>query len=148
MLNAPLPEGGGSHVVFMRGFPTVDWLNRLGAHRRADPEFFRRHMEFLQPASYVDGRPLPSNMLNLVQLRVTTIYTRSPLPFQALIRAREREQDTLRRYGKRLREQGRVGDSIVRRISNINDTAFSIEQNISISIVPRKSKGFTGTYFM
>ncbi|KAK6435186.1 Pseudouridine-5'-phosphatase [Oleoguttula sp. CCFEE 5521] len=143
LLNAPLPDTGGSHVVFMRGFPSITWLSCLGAHRRVDPEFFRRHMDFLQPSGHVDGRPLPSSTMNLIQLRVTTIYSRSPLSTRSLTQAREREMEALKRYQKRLREKARAGESIVRRISNLDETAFSIEQSVSISVVPRKGKGFT-----
>ncbi len=32
-------------IVFLRGFPSPDWLNQIGASLQVDPEFIHRHME-------------------------------------------------------------------------------------------------------
>lgn len=44
----PLPAPGTGQICFMRGFPAPAWLKVIGSHYRIDPEYFRRHSDFLE----------------------------------------------------------------------------------------------------
>ncbi len=41
------PVGGSGQLVFIRGFISPSWVSAIGSKYNIDPEFFRRHMDFL-----------------------------------------------------------------------------------------------------
>lgn len=158
----PKPKSSGI-ILFLRGFPSPQWLNLLGAELHVDPELFSRHLE-ISTASVPDALRLDTSYLtpfpktrDLIQLRVCNTGawspTRSDLTLAALRESCEASMSVHLSNFMRSRDIN-VGDSIVRRFMLHNLYSFSIEQRISIEVIyhtrtwsskstsinPRKSK--------
>jgi hypothetical protein len=135
----------GCQIFFMKGFPTAEWLNTLGAVCKLNPEFIRRHLDFMQYPLYYDLPALPSSSSNIVKLKITTIGTRSTaLSITHVQHSRQNELEVVKGYQNQLGANKRVGESIVRKLSNHDETTFTLEQTISCCI-KRKKGGFFGT---
>lgn len=130
------PDPADDHLVFMRGFPTPDWLTAIGAHFKVDPDFFRRHLDFMKGKDFYDQPGLRSSCEQIMQLKITTICTRvvaiNPSQVKA---ARLRDVEEVTKYQKRL---SRCGESIIRRLSVHNETMFTIEQTASFYVKTKK----------
>jgi hypothetical protein len=143
-LSVPLPHSKSSQIVFIRGYSSPEWLSVLGAQHRIDPEFFRRHMDFLKVKDYYDLPALTSSSCNFFQLRSTSIYTRGvPLSVQQLHQSRRCERDGVGRHQRQLSLQASCGDSIIRKLSNHSRTLYTLEQNISC-FVKRQNGSWVG----
>lgn len=141
----PIPKPSSGQLVFMRGFASDSWLKTVGSQYRVDPEFFRRHLDFLHGKDYCDLPTLPSNGRNIIQLRLVDVFTRSiPLTRAQIRTARQRSQESIRNYQKTLGQSDVVGESIIRRLSVIDETFFAAEYNISIYIKGSHQRGWTG----
>jgi hypothetical protein len=70
-------QGSSSSLIFLRGYPSANWLKTVGAHCKIDPEFFRRHLDFNSPQEFYDLPALPSTARNIIKLRVTTVFLRT-----------------------------------------------------------------------
>lgn len=135
-------QGSSLSLIFLRGYPSANWLKTVGAHCRVDPEFFRRHLDFNSPQEFYDLPALPSTARNIIKLRVTTVFRRtSLLDDKTIDKLRAEEEDHVREHQKQL---NRVGESIVRKFSIHDKSYFSIEQNISICVCRRVDKGWQG----
>ncbi|KAF2810714.1 uncharacterized protein BDZ99DRAFT_414865 [Mytilinidion resinicola] len=131
--------------MILRGWQPRDWVRTLGAQCKVDPEFFRRHLDFLEPASYFDLPALPSTSQNLWRLRVTTICNRvNPLSAEEVRKQRKDDLEGVNKFLNALRASERIGSSIVRRHAIINETTCVIEQDISFCVQKRRSGGWTG----
>lgn len=63
-------------VIFLNGYPSPSWLAELGATYNVDPEFFQRHLRFLQPGNEeaTSAPPLlPCFQSCIFQMSVTTV---------------------------------------------------------------------------
>ena len=143
VLEPPEPDSG--RLVFIRGHSCRDWLLLLGAQYRIDPEYFRRHLDFLQPEGTYDLPTLPSSSRNIIRLRITTICSREvPLTQDEIENSRREEKEAVKKHQRQLGASGLVGESIIRRFSTHGETAFTLEQEVSIC-VKRKNGGWIGT---
>lgn len=146
--NSSQSQPGHKHpgrVVFLRGFPSAEWLNHLGASLDVDPELFYRHLEVsngLTPSTqrpdYCYPTPFPVTD-DLMQLRVCATGSWELLKgsrfdlaelrnkCQAMMEAHLRDFSSLRNFS--------IGDSIVRRFTLHDLRNFSIEQHISIEVI-------------
>lgn len=74
-------EDSKSSLIFLRGFPSRDWLNGLGELYEPAPELYRRHLEFQAFTSgardYHLSSPLPSASARVFQLSMPTICSRN-----------------------------------------------------------------------
>ena len=105
-----------SQLVFMRGLPSSDWLNTLGALYKVNPEFFRRHLDFLQYPTCYDLPALPSLSSHFVNLKITTISVRGKsLGLSDVQSVRQNELEVVRRYQNQIGFNKDVEDSIVRK---------------------------------
>ncbi|GJP96439.1 fungal Zn(2)-Cys(6) binuclear cluster domain family protein [Aspergillus niger] len=43
----PVPASGSGKIVFIRGFISPSWVSAIGSKYNIEPEFFKRHMDFL-----------------------------------------------------------------------------------------------------
>ncbi|KAF4633456.1 hypothetical protein G7Y89_g4663 [Cudoniella acicularis] len=119
-------------LLFLRGFPSSDWLNTLGALYKVNPEFMRRHLDFLQSPLYYDLPAMPSSSRNIFDLKITTIGTRgSALGISDVQKARQQELEAVRKHQTQLGMNKSIGDSIIRKFSNHDETNFTLEQNMS-----------------
>lgn len=141
------PEASDSQLLIMRGWQSREWLRTLGAHCKVDPEFFRRHIDFIGPNTCFGLPALPSACQNLWRLRIATICTReSPLSSEELKEARRDESEGVNRYLNAMRANERIGSSIVRRHSALNETISVIEQDVSFCVQKRRSGGWIGEH--
>lgn len=142
------PDPNHGSLVFLRGFPSPSWMTETGAFYKVDPEFSRRHLDFLKLKNYHDLPGLQSDSRNSVQLNITTICTRSSaINRDQVLLARKEEYEEVVKHQKKLGLTGIVGESIIRKYSVHNETTFTIEQSISchIKISKGPNSGWTGT---
>ena len=136
-----------ARLIFLRGYPTPEWLKSLGSQFRIDPEFFRRHMAIFERQDFFDVPALPSFTRNIIQLKITTLFTRQIVITQpAVLQGRRDSIEAVRRHQIELEKRDEVGNSIVRRLSIHNETTYSLEQDISCCIV-KKHGGWAGEHF-
>ncbi|KAL7954778.1 hypothetical protein V8C34DRAFT_293430 [Trichoderma compactum] len=79
-----IPPG---QIVFIRGFISPSWVSAIGSKYDIDPEFFRRHMDFLSAS--IDRHAcstlsLPSSSRNLFRLCVNMLLHRDDFGGQDL----------------------------------------------------------------
>ncbi|KAF2232580.1 hypothetical protein EV356DRAFT_534509 [Viridothelium virens] len=140
-----LANSGVGHLLFMKGYPSPNWLSSIGATYRIDPEFFQRHLDFRHMSQDHFLTPsLPSASSSMVKLRITTIGETRPggstsHSQEKLEYFRTRNERSLSAYIETLRSGSgpRLGDSIVRQCSLHDMQHFSIEQDISIYVVKK-----------
>ena len=147
-------EQTSSNILFLRGYPTPEWLNTVGAKFSIDPEFFRRHFDFrnVMATSFDTSLPtLPSATLNMTKLKITTIASRLDT-WTSLSQRRQADLDRLRQetsiafqvYQESLCRGGvldaQPGDSIVRSFSILDHDYLAIEQDISIYLDTLEAK--------
>jgi hypothetical protein len=142
----PPPEPESGRLVFVRGHSSRDWLNQLGAQYRIDPEYFRRHLDFLQPRDFYDLPTLPSSSRNIIQLKLVTICTRDvPLTHDQIERTRREEMKAVKSHQQKLGVRFDVGESVVRKFSIHSESTFTIEQKVTICL-KRRGGGWIGTF--
>lgn len=143
-----VPVVGSDQLVFIRGFISPSWVSVLGSKYNIDPEFFRRHMDFL--SANIDRHAysfpsLASSSDNIFRLCVSTILHRDDFGGQDLQSQRARQATQLGTY--KTQQLGSVkvccGDSLVREYSTICSRFSVIEQWISI-YVTKTDRGWAG----
>ena len=138
------PKPQRPSLLFMRGYPSSEWLKSIGSHYGLDPEFFQRHLKFRSTMGKMDYYPLPSlpsSARNNIQLPITTLGAWGNRAGQ---RMHEKELEDLRskcasemeeyKHNVRLSKGIQTGDSIVRAFAVLDCLNFSLEQCISSSI--------------
>jgi hypothetical protein len=137
----PQPDSQTSHLIFLRGWQSPEWLRILGAHCHIDPEFFRQHLDFVRHKEFFDLPPLPSASHEIWRLRVTTICSRHYIQ-----KVRGADAEVVEEHQRDLSARGVAGTSIIRRYAVHDEKTSTIEQDISISVRQRKSGGWFGKY--
>ncbi|KAL8823167.1 MAG: hypothetical protein Q9191_006110 [Dirinaria sp. TL-2023a] len=128
----PAQDQNVSKLFFIRGHASRQWLASLGARYRLDPEFFRRHREFVPSLDHYDLPTLPSASLHIITLRIMTIYKRKlALSAFAVRKSREDAEQIVRKHQQNLGIRGIDGESIIRRLSFPDETHFTVEQAIT-----------------
>jgi hypothetical protein len=69
------PNIDTARLVFIRGYPSPEWICLLGSQYRIDIEFFRQ-LHFLEDKDFYDLPPTPSNSRKFLRLRIPTIFKR------------------------------------------------------------------------
>jgi hypothetical protein len=143
-----VPAGGSGQLVFIRGFISPSWVSVIGSKYNIDPEFFRRHMEFLSASMdrHVYSFPsLASSSNNIFRLCVSTLLHRDDFGGQDLQLQRSVQSTELGTYKIQQLGSNRVccGDSLVREYSTVCSCLSVIEQWISICIT-KTDKGWAG----
>lgn len=140
-------KSGNAQLLFLRGFPSREWLNFLGSYYSVDPEYFRRHLAFMDSKDLHDLPALPSASRSLFQLKVTTIFAREvPISLDEVERSRKEEMDLVQNHQRQMGDI--IGESIVRRYSVHNETTFSVEQHISCYVGLKNDGWFGMPFFM
>jgi hypothetical protein len=137
-------------IMFLRGYPSPEWLCRIGAKYNVEPEFFQRHLNGIFTAEKSDAftdPSLPSHSRHIFQLQYTTIGKHLPpvgkVPSSDLEKLRRDASETMVTYKGRLRtyKLWNVADSIVRGYNIHDKENFSIEQKMTVYFTQReKSK--------
>ncbi len=141
-----------SLVVFLRGYPSPEWLVAVGTRYDLDYSFLSNHLHFraaVGKPNYFGVPMLPSSAC-LPQLRVTTIgglvrESSHPATQNFVDALRSRNFKSMEAYLADLRADRNisVGDSIIREFSTHDGSHFSLEQDISIS-VKHSASGWVG----
>jgi hypothetical protein len=141
----PLSQPQSANIVFMRGFPSAQWLKTIGVHYCVDPEFFRRHLDFSQSSRGYEVSHLPSSGPRILRLHITDIFVRKVTVSGEELKSMRRDSiRALRSYQTQLGAHGKVGESIIRRISYHDGTHFTIEHNISVYLKRSEKNGWYG----
>ncbi|GLA12455.1 hypothetical protein AnigIFM62618_008400 [Aspergillus niger] len=135
----PVPASGSGQIVFIRGFISPSWVSAIGSKYNIEPEFFKRHMDFLSMCIDRHSYSFPSlvsSSNNIIRLCVSTILHRDDFGGQDLQSQRSYQRSELGSY--RLQQLGsnrvRCGDSLVREYSTVCPRFSVIEQWISLYI--------------
>ena len=132
------PKADSGQLIFLRGYPSPEWLNTIGTVYRIDPEFFRRHLSLGPSKEYFDMPSLPSSSRNIINLKLTSIGRWDV--------AWSKHQHTIEAMQNHFWHLGMitgVGESIIRRFTGHDEEHFTIEQNASICIT-KKGSGWAG----
>lgn len=141
----PEAEPGTDQVIFVRGSLSPAWIEMLGSRYKIDPEFFRRHLQYLSRHDYSDLLPLPSASTSMLFLPVASLYTRSLALSQDQVAKRRKEDDNVVRSNHQvIQQKASCGESVVRKLSTLSDRLLSVEHDISIYTRERKSGGRFG----
>ncbi|KAL9611675.1 MAG: hypothetical protein Q9167_003704 [Letrouitia subvulpina] len=131
-------------IVFLRGFPSPEWFNHLGAALNIDPELFSRHLDVstgsIPDSSRPDHHyttPFPITK-DLIQLRICNIGSWNTTTSNSTLAVLRQSCEAS--MSQHLKDFVRwtnidVGDSIVRRFMLHDLHTFSIEQRISIEVI-------------
>ena len=130
-------------MIFMRGYPSKDWLLEIGATYNVDPEFFRRHMSYLQTKP---AMPIPtvlsSSQKTIFQLSITTLGFQDAQGNGSVNDKRKYASKSMNDYLKSLQSPGRwsCSDSVVRSYAAHDISEFSIQQVATITVTRHPSR--------
>ncbi|KAK2791243.1 hypothetical protein FQN53_006084 [Emmonsiellopsis sp. PD_33] len=132
-------EGGSGQIVFIRGFISPSWVSVIGSKYNIDPEFFRRHMDFLSMSIDRHSYSFPSLATtsdNVFRLCVSTLLHRDDFGGQDIQSQRSDQATKLGIYKMQQLGSTRVccGDSLVREYSTVCSCFSVVEQWISLCI--------------
>lgn len=143
-----IPAGGSGQLVFIRGFISPSWMSVIGSKYNIDPEFFRRHMDFLSASIDRHAYSFPSlasSSNNIFRLCVSTLLHRDDFGKQDLQSQRSDQSTELGIYKIQQLGSTRVccGDSLVREYSTVCSCFSVIEQWISLCVT-KTDRGWAG----
>lgn len=146
-----LNHSPSAQLLFLRGFASPEWLRLIGCSYRIDPEFFRRHLDFIRlKEDHFDLPNLPSVSYNIVTLPLMTIGTRDCRKLSVrrgcgdfIEPERKRAIARMRTYLSQMTKEARVGQSIIRNYLIFDEKYIAIEQQLSICLQQRR-EGWTG----
>ncbi|KAI1813642.1 hypothetical protein GGS20DRAFT_469684 [Poronia punctata] len=131
-------QSATGEIVFIRGSISPSWLAAIGSKYSIDPEFFRRHMDFLiaNTLKHCYSTPsLASSANNIHRLCVSTLILRNVSGNQDVPWQRFDQSAELAEYKRQqLRSKARCGDSIVREYSTVCNSVSVVEQWISFCL--------------
>lgn len=145
----PHPSHGKGHLLFVCGHLSPSWLAEIGSKYRVDPEFFCRHLDFLDSSIYrslSDSPSLVSTTNNIIHVYVTTVLTNAlglTRTSGSLLGHRELKKAEMSKYKRQLPKSAQCGDSLVRQYDVFGDHHSIIEQRVSICIT-ENGDGWTG----
>nr|POE69214.1 hypothetical protein CFP56_75652 [Quercus suber] len=137
-----------SHLLFLNGYSSPEWLTWLCATCETDPEFFNSNLIFRCRRTYFSYPSLASVYLNVVRLRVMTIGSRNPrgskTDAQLVDQLRGDASTSMAIYHHELMLNSNVscGDSIVRKYHVLDEKYFVIEQEIAVALQLREKMGW------
>ncbi|OQE22199.1 hypothetical protein PENFLA_c013G06131 [Penicillium flavigenum] len=142
-----IPAEGAGQMVFIRGYISPSWVSVLGSKYNIDPEFFRRHMDYLSGSIFRHSFGFPSlasSSNNIFKLCVSTLLHRDDFGGQDLQSQRSDQATELKTYKQRQLAFTKVccGDSLVREYSTVCSSFSVIEQWISLCVA-KADKGWT-----
>jgi hypothetical protein len=137
-----------NQILFLKGYPSAQWLNTIGAKYQIDPEFFRQHLDFLcssDPSNKLDAMPLhSSSKARMASFYITTTQSIDSLRSQHVSSEKKRKacEETMNSYRDSLimRQNVAVGDPIVRFYSLIDASYSAIEQRVSVYLHKNEEK--------
>ena len=129
-------------VIFLRGYPCAQSLVELGAAYHIDPDFFQRHLRFLDHDSTKnESCVLPSFQSSIFQTVVTNLGYHVTPQYSSLQDKRVKAADNMKAYIKGLRTGKYMGrpwkpaESIIRAFAVHDEFEFSIQQLITVCVM-------------
>ena len=132
-------------IIFLEGYPSAQHLIDLGAAYNIDPEFYQRHLRFLNPRLTKNKSfllpVLPSFQTSILQMSVTTIGHHVTPQHRSVDEKRLRSAGKMDEYLMNLRNGRGMGrnweprDSVVRSFAVHDEKEFSIQQMITSCII-------------
>jgi hypothetical protein len=138
----PSPHDNSGQLLFLRGFPSPEWINSLGARYRIDPEIFRRHLEHGPGYDAFDLPGLASSSLSIIKLSTSTLGSREDLT----VDRQDGDNALLSHFNDLGQNPGVVGESVVRQLWIHDEKHFSIEQFILVTVM-RRGDGWLGKFW-
>jgi hypothetical protein len=127
-----------SHILFLKGNPSPEWLTTVGSICQVEPEYLQRHLSFQSPSNYFSLPSLPSCSENIIRLPFVTLCSREDKigksDQKAIDEMRVSGTKAMAIYTHRLKMDAAIGDSIVRRYFVHDERHFSLEQEMTISL--------------
>ena len=139
--------GTKKNLVFLRGYPSPEWIRCIGSMYSIDPEYFRRHIDFGPPvrsASRIPTLSLRSSSPKMLTLNITTVQLLEVSARRDTSSERQRSANDagMEQYiMSLLRGDAATGEPIVRDFWTIDATSFVIEQRISIYLQEHEEHG-------
>lgn len=127
-------------LIFLRGYPSPKWLAHLGYIHQVNPEYWKRHLNFLYHSvdAFPRERLLPSDTSCTFQLRINSIGAlgRWWQPHRSIETLRRSAAIEMEAYSNNLRagRNWKQADSVVRRYVLHDREHFSIEQHITVHL--------------
>ena len=145
---APVSTVGTGQMIFIRGFISPSWVSAIGSKYNIDPEFFRRHMDFLSASTDRHSYSFPSlssSSDNIFRICVNTLLYRDDFRGEDLHSQRSNHSAELGTYKMQQLRSTKVccGDSLVREYTTVCSSFSVIEQWVSLC-VSRTEKGWAG----
>jgi hypothetical protein len=143
------PETPHNSLLFLCGYPSAHWIAHIGSKYRVDPEFWHRHV------SYLDGDRLtqietkfvlPSASSSIIHLPLVSVASHKIVDGVATQEevSRCRRECALAmadyRYQLRIGLKWKAGDSVVRDFEILDGDHFMIEQLATIFVTARDDK--------
>jgi len=142
-------------MLFLKGYPSPEWLGLIGSRYRVDPEFFSRFLDFRSTdnlSNRTSVPSLPSCEWNIIELSLSTIGLMNPLVCHGhqtnLATVRRQSAAALAEINGRILRNSRVpvGSTMIRAVNVLDQTHFVIEQSIAICLQPPENdRGWMGT---
>jgi hypothetical protein len=127
------------HIVHLRGLLTPSCILDVASQLKINPEYFRRHMNFLPQSIQVFDMPTSrSSALKFPCFKINTICRGAPSYGFELDWSRAAERGVLRRHYADVNSTMIPGDSIARRILVLDKGLVALEQHVSVSVKHRK----------
>ncbi|KAF2010915.1 hypothetical protein BU24DRAFT_427104 [Aaosphaeria arxii CBS 175.79] len=132
-------------LVFLRGYPSPEWVSQIGARFRIDPEVFYRHLSFfhhhqalLRQSPFV----LPSSQTSIFHLTLTTVGHYDAPVGESVSKIRSTAARGMGKYLSSLKgSHWKTGNSIVRAFDVHSESIFSLEQLVTVYVSQEKSDG-------
>jgi len=126
-------------LIFLKGFPSPEWLNEIGSHYQVDPEFYYRHLSFLHSSTAAERQTpftLPSSQRSIFQITLTSVGHHSSVEDVHIAKLRSRTAKNMESYYQNLKKLSgwKLGNSIVRSFAAHNREEFSIEQLVTVYV--------------
>ncbi|KAK5128551.1 hypothetical protein LTR85_003222 [Meristemomyces frigidus] len=135
------PPAYAACLLFLTGHPTPEWLNALGGELDLDAVYLSEHMAF-RPTIFPDTfafPAMPSAGRNIIRLTVPIVGQveplRTALPSTDIHSLRQTCSAKLRDKARVWDSSGQAGMPVVRRFFLHDTNRFTIEQDISISLI-------------
>lgn len=131
----------GNRVVLLAGHASPEWLTAVGAEFNLDPCFLMTHLSFRPSAKAQTYAlpPIPNVNSGIICLTVPTIGhvepERTPLRSEDLQSLRRQCTQRLRDCQRTAEFSGGSGRALVRRFALHDTNRFTLEQDITISLV-------------
>ncbi|KAG8529127.1 uncharacterized protein KY384_005762 [Bacidia gigantensis] len=135
------------YIIFLKGFPSPEWLRCIGSTYNIDPEYFRRFLEFGPPirsARRTSAFALRSSSPKMLTLNVTTVQLLEPSARRDTSSERQRNANNvgMEHYiMSLLRGEAATSDPVVRDYWTVDAKSFVIEQRISIYLQTDEERG-------